>query len=119
MKSQKARKYVLFEVPLDTMATIITFLHVWKLILQPGVSVEQDFIMVHVLKVLLLSKNHFIFSQTDRCVGTGRLDLRGLDLEKSYIIDSLTSNLSVYTQLIVYAKHEFESQKARNSRAAY
>ena len=119
MKSQKARKYVLFEVPLDTMATIITFLHVWKLILQPGVSKEQDFIMVHVLKVLLLSKNHFIFSQTDRCVCTGRLDLRGLDLEKSYIIDSLTSNLSVYTQLIVYAKHEFESQKARNSRAAY
>ena len=119
MKSQKARKYVLFEVSLDTMATIITFLRVWKLILQPGVSIEQDFIMVHVLKVLLLSKNRFIFSHTDRCVCTGRLDLRGLDLEKSYIIDSLTSNLSVYTQLIVYAKHEFETQKARNSRAAY
>ena len=100
------------------MATIITFLRVWKLILQPGVSIDKT-LFIHILKVLLWSKNHFLFSQTDRCVCTGRLDLRGLDLEKSDIIDSLTSNLSVYTQLIVYAKHEFESQKARNSRATY
>ena len=69
VKSQKARKCILFKVQVDTMATIITFLRVWELILQPGVSIEQDFIMIHVLKVLQWSiKNHFLFSQTDRCV---------------------------------------------------